>query len=257
MSCDEVRPLLREATRGALDEQTRARVYAHLAACPACREVARRRACARSPARGAIAPASRVAGAQTASCRPACRPPRRPCGAHWAAGSFLSPAGSPPAPRWSSACVATPHRRIRWWPRPSPITCGWSIVIAPSTSRAAARTRSNPGSRGGWISRCPRYSAVTTSSPCRGIGRLLPRSEGCRSRLQARTAHSITLRLSRRRVRLPRNQPESGRHAGGRAPRARLPGGALARGPAGVRASASDLSLDEIVRLGSRIANSS
>ncbi len=40
MSCEEVRPLLREATRGALDERTRESVYAHLAACPACREVA-------------------------------------------------------------------------------------------------------------------------------------------------------------------------------------------------------------------------
>jgi anti-sigma factor RsiW len=40
MSCDESRPLLREATRGALDERTRARIYAHLATCPACRELA-------------------------------------------------------------------------------------------------------------------------------------------------------------------------------------------------------------------------
>ena len=40
MSCDEVRPLLREATRGGLDEQTRARIYAHLATCQACQAVA-------------------------------------------------------------------------------------------------------------------------------------------------------------------------------------------------------------------------
>jgi len=40
MSCDQVRPLLREATRGGLDEPTRARVYAHLAVCPACQQVA-------------------------------------------------------------------------------------------------------------------------------------------------------------------------------------------------------------------------
>ena len=40
MSCDEVRPLLREATRGALDERTRERVYTHLAACQACQGVA-------------------------------------------------------------------------------------------------------------------------------------------------------------------------------------------------------------------------
>jgi anti-sigma factor RsiW len=40
MSCDEVRPLLREATRGGLAEAARARVYAHLATCEACRGVA-------------------------------------------------------------------------------------------------------------------------------------------------------------------------------------------------------------------------
>jgi anti-sigma factor RsiW len=40
MSCDEVRPLLRESIRGAFDEPTRARVYAHLATCPACQRVA-------------------------------------------------------------------------------------------------------------------------------------------------------------------------------------------------------------------------
>jgi anti-sigma factor RsiW len=40
MSCDEVRPLLREATRGALDEPTRARIYEHLATCQACPRVA-------------------------------------------------------------------------------------------------------------------------------------------------------------------------------------------------------------------------
>ena len=40
MSCDEVRPLLREATRGALDQRTRERVYTHLAACQACQGVA-------------------------------------------------------------------------------------------------------------------------------------------------------------------------------------------------------------------------
>jgi anti-sigma factor RsiW len=40
MSCDEVRPLLREATRGGLDEAARARVYAHLASCEACPKIA-------------------------------------------------------------------------------------------------------------------------------------------------------------------------------------------------------------------------
>jgi anti-sigma factor RsiW len=40
MTCDEVRPLLREATRGGLDEAARARVYAHLATCEACQKVA-------------------------------------------------------------------------------------------------------------------------------------------------------------------------------------------------------------------------
>jgi anti-sigma factor RsiW len=40
MTCDEVRPLIREATRGGLDPATRERVYEHLATCPACQSVA-------------------------------------------------------------------------------------------------------------------------------------------------------------------------------------------------------------------------
>lgn len=40
MTCDEVAPLVREATRGGLDEATRARVYEHLAACPSCSRLA-------------------------------------------------------------------------------------------------------------------------------------------------------------------------------------------------------------------------
>jgi anti-sigma factor RsiW len=39
-SCDEIRPLVREATRGGLDQATRERVYGHLAGCPTCRSVA-------------------------------------------------------------------------------------------------------------------------------------------------------------------------------------------------------------------------
>src|SRR5262245_37901918 len=39
-TCDEIRPLIREATRGGLDEATRGRVHAHLAGCPTCRSVA-------------------------------------------------------------------------------------------------------------------------------------------------------------------------------------------------------------------------
>jgi anti-sigma factor RsiW len=40
MSCDQVRPLLREAMRGALAEPTQARLQAHLAGCQACRAIA-------------------------------------------------------------------------------------------------------------------------------------------------------------------------------------------------------------------------
>jgi anti-sigma factor RsiW len=38
--CLEMQPLVREATRGGLDEATRARVYEHLATCPACTKLA-------------------------------------------------------------------------------------------------------------------------------------------------------------------------------------------------------------------------
>jgi anti-sigma factor RsiW len=40
MSCDDVQPLVREATRGGLDEETRAQVYEHLASCSACAKLA-------------------------------------------------------------------------------------------------------------------------------------------------------------------------------------------------------------------------
>jgi anti-sigma factor RsiW len=40
MSCDEIQPLVRDATRGGLDEATRARVYEHLATCAACAKLA-------------------------------------------------------------------------------------------------------------------------------------------------------------------------------------------------------------------------
>jgi anti-sigma factor RsiW len=40
MSCDEVRPVLREATRGALEQALRERIYTHLATCQACQAVA-------------------------------------------------------------------------------------------------------------------------------------------------------------------------------------------------------------------------
>jgi anti-sigma factor RsiW len=40
MSCDEIQPLVREATRGGLDEATRARVYEHIATCAACAKLA-------------------------------------------------------------------------------------------------------------------------------------------------------------------------------------------------------------------------
>src|SRR5215831_12056722 len=39
-SCDEIRPLVREATRGGLDNATRERVYGHIAGCATCRSVA-------------------------------------------------------------------------------------------------------------------------------------------------------------------------------------------------------------------------
>src|SRR5215831_20636068 len=39
-SCDEIRPLVREATRGGLDNATRERVYGHVAGCATCRSVA-------------------------------------------------------------------------------------------------------------------------------------------------------------------------------------------------------------------------
>jgi len=39
-SCEEVQPLIREATRRGLDDATRARVDRHLAGCPTCRSVA-------------------------------------------------------------------------------------------------------------------------------------------------------------------------------------------------------------------------
>lgn len=39
-SCEEVQPLVRAATRGGLDEPTRARVYDHLATCAACTQLA-------------------------------------------------------------------------------------------------------------------------------------------------------------------------------------------------------------------------
>jgi anti-sigma factor RsiW len=39
-SCDEIQPLVRDAIRGGLDEATRARVYEHLATCPACAKLA-------------------------------------------------------------------------------------------------------------------------------------------------------------------------------------------------------------------------
>jgi anti-sigma factor RsiW len=40
MSCDEMQLLVREATRGGLDEPTRARVYEHVASCAACTKLA-------------------------------------------------------------------------------------------------------------------------------------------------------------------------------------------------------------------------
>lgn len=40
MTCDDVQPLVRDATRGGLDEATRERVYAHLATCAACTRLA-------------------------------------------------------------------------------------------------------------------------------------------------------------------------------------------------------------------------
>ncbi len=40
MTCDEAQPLVRAATRGGLDEATRARVYAHLATCAGCAKLA-------------------------------------------------------------------------------------------------------------------------------------------------------------------------------------------------------------------------
>jgi anti-sigma factor RsiW len=40
MTCQEVQPLIREATRGGLDATTRALVYQHLASCPACERLA-------------------------------------------------------------------------------------------------------------------------------------------------------------------------------------------------------------------------
>lgn len=40
MTCDEVQPLILEATRGGLDPATRERVYQHLASCPACQRIA-------------------------------------------------------------------------------------------------------------------------------------------------------------------------------------------------------------------------
>jgi anti-sigma factor RsiW len=40
MTCDEVRPLLREKTRGGLDENARVQLDQHLVSCPACRSVA-------------------------------------------------------------------------------------------------------------------------------------------------------------------------------------------------------------------------
>jgi anti-sigma factor RsiW len=40
MTCDDVQPLIREATRGGLDPATRERVYQHLASCPACQQIA-------------------------------------------------------------------------------------------------------------------------------------------------------------------------------------------------------------------------
>src|SRR3954463_5689662 len=40
MTCDDAQPLVREATRGGLDEPKRERVYAHMAACAACTKLA-------------------------------------------------------------------------------------------------------------------------------------------------------------------------------------------------------------------------
>jgi anti-sigma factor RsiW len=40
MTCIEVQPLLREATRGGLDPATRERIYEHLATCSACQSIA-------------------------------------------------------------------------------------------------------------------------------------------------------------------------------------------------------------------------
>jgi anti-sigma factor RsiW len=40
MSCEDIQPLVREATRGGLDEAMRAKVYEHLATCPACTKLA-------------------------------------------------------------------------------------------------------------------------------------------------------------------------------------------------------------------------
>jgi anti-sigma factor RsiW len=84
MSCDEVGPLLREATRGALDEAVRARVYAHLATCEACRAIAEeeraldRRLEAGLPQRPASAALKRRLLARLPATAPA--PARRPLG---------------------------------------------------------------------------------------------------------------------------------------------------------------------------------
>jgi anti-sigma factor RsiW len=40
MTCEEVQPLILEATRGGLDPSTRERVYQHLASCPECQRIA-------------------------------------------------------------------------------------------------------------------------------------------------------------------------------------------------------------------------
>src|SRR6478609_8384361 len=125
-TCEEVRPLVREATRGGLDEAARGRVHEHLAGCATCRSVAEEE---RDLDRLLEQQLPRYAAPLALRRRLEAR---------------LAGAGQPrPPPRWSCwACaVSCALQASRWWRRPWPTTFARCTETIRSTSRAAAPTR--------------------------------------------------------------------------------------------------------------------
>jgi anti-sigma factor RsiW len=153
-SCEEIRPLVREATRGGLDEATRARIYGHLAGCPTCRSVAEeergldRLLEQRLPRYAAPLPLKRrLEGRLAAADEPAPPTPRRaalrPAALRWlapgliaaaaaAAVVVLAPRGQGPAPGEPLVAEAVAdHLRMVYRDHPVDIESGGPHQVKP------------------------------------------------------------------------------------------------------------------------------